>query len=76
LDDCDLRGATGILLGGEGAGLSAALIALADERLSIPMRRPVDSLNVAAAAAMIAYEAQRQRHGDRDVLSHAQGDRA
>lgn len=63
LPDCDLRGASAILLGGEGAGLPAELIVMADERLSIPMRAAVDSLNVATAAAMIAYEAQRQRYG-------------
>jgi tRNA G18 (ribose-2'-O)-methylase SpoU len=34
---------------------------LATTRLTIPMRRPVESLNVATAAALIAYEAQRQR---------------
>jgi tRNA G18 (ribose-2'-O)-methylase SpoU len=36
---------------------------LADERLSIPMRPPVESLNVATAAALVAYEAMRQREG-------------
>lgn len=57
----DLRPPCAILLGGEGAGLPARLAALADETLSIPMRPGVESLNVATAAALIAYEAQRQR---------------
>ena len=61
LPDCDLRGPLAVLLGGEGAGLPADLIALAAARLTIPMRPPVESLNVATAAALIAYEAQRQR---------------
>jgi TrmH family RNA methyltransferase len=61
LPDCDLRRPLAVLLGGEGAGLSEDLVALAATRLTIPMRRPVESLNVATAAALIAYEAQRQR---------------
>ncbi len=56
-----LRGPAALLLGGEGPGLPAALVALADERVSIPMRAPVESLNVATAAAIILYEAARQR---------------
>jgi RNA methyltransferase, TrmH family len=63
LPDCDLREPSGIVLGGEGAGVSPETVALADQTLSIPMRAPVESLNVATAAAIIAYEAQRQRHG-------------
>ena len=57
----DLRGPVAIVLGGEGAGVSADLLELVDGRLTIPMRPTVDSLNVATAAALIAYEAQRQR---------------
>ena len=41
-----------LLLGSEGTGLSAAALALADRRVRIPMHRGVDSLNVAAAAAV------------------------
>jgi len=61
LPQSDLRGPLAVLLGGEGAGLSDALVALASVRLTIPMRPPVESLNVATAAALIAYEARRQR---------------
>lgn len=61
LTECDLRRPVAVLLGGEGAGLPDSLAALATSRVTIPMRRPVDSLNVATAAALIAYEAQRQR---------------
>jgi TrmH family RNA methyltransferase len=61
LAGCDLRGATAVLLGGEGNGLSPHLVTLADETMTIPMRPPVESLNVATAAALIAYEARRQR---------------
>jgi tRNA G18 (ribose-2'-O)-methylase SpoU len=43
------------LLGAEGPGLSAAVLAGADRRLAIPMRGPDDSLNVASAAAIVFY---------------------
>ena len=52
---------TAVLLGSEGAGLRPALTDLADERFTIPMHPPVDSLNVAVAAALVLYEARRQR---------------
>ena len=63
LPRCDLGGPIAILLGGEGAGLADPLLSLADARLSIPMAQQVDSLNVATAAAIITYEAMRQRQG-------------
>ena len=50
-----------ILLGGEGAGLDPDIMAAADESLTIPMRPPVESLNVSIAAALVLYEAARQR---------------
>ena len=61
LPRCDLRRAAVVLLGGEGSGLPRDLAGLADESITIPMRERVESLNVATAAALIAYEAQRQR---------------
>jgi RNA methyltransferase, TrmH family len=61
LPDCDLRRPVAVLLGGEGPGLSDEVLARADERLTIHMRPPVESLNVATAAALIVYEAERQR---------------
>ena len=61
LADCDLLQPAAVLLGGEGSGLSADVLSRADERLTIPMRPPVESLNVATAAALITYEAERQR---------------
>jgi len=57
----DLTGPAAILLGGEGAGLPPDLLARSAARLSIPMREPVDSLNVSIAASLILYEAARQR---------------
>ena len=61
LPECDLQGPCGILLGGEGPGLPAALLNANDSRMTIPMRPPVESLNVAIAAALILYEASTQR---------------
>jgi TrmH family RNA methyltransferase len=61
ITECDLSRPLGVLLGGEGAGLSSAMIAAADEFVTIPMRPPVESLNVAITAALILYEASQQR---------------
>jgi tRNA G18 (ribose-2'-O)-methylase SpoU len=56
----DLSGAhrrrPAVLLGAEGSGLSPAALAAADAAVRIPMRRGVDSLNVAAAAAVTFWE--------------------
>jgi TrmH family RNA methyltransferase len=49
-----------ILLGNEGAGLSAQLLDLADIHIKIPLANHVESLNVAIATALLLYEAQRQ----------------
>ncbi|HVF88205.1 MAG TPA: RNA methyltransferase [Pyrinomonadaceae bacterium] len=50
-----------IILGAEAGGLDIAESAAAGERIKIPMRPPVESLNVATALAVILYEAARQR---------------
>ena len=63
LYDCDLRGSVAFLIGNEGAGLSAELSSLATQRIFIPMRGKVESLNAAAAAAICLFEGVRQRHG-------------
>lgn len=57
----DFRQPTAIVLGAEGAGLPAAAMAAADDTITIPVLAPVESLNVAIAAALILYEASRQR---------------
>jgi len=64
LHDVDLASPVLILVGGEGAGLPGHLQASADVLVTIPMRQPVESLNVAVAAAVMLYEAYRQRHSD------------
>lgn len=50
-----------ILLGNEGAGLSTDLAAIADIKVKIPLNDGVESLNVAIAAALMLYEAKRQK---------------
>lgn len=60
-DRCDLAAPALILLGSEGLGLPDAALAEAHERIAIPMRPGVDSLNVAVSAALLLYEARRQR---------------
>lgn len=57
----DFRKPTLLLLGNEGAGLSPGLESLADVAAQIPLASGVESLNVAIAAALILYEAKRQR---------------
>jgi RNA methyltransferase, TrmH family len=59
--DLDFTRPTLILLGNEGAGLSADLIDLADKRVEIPLLGGVESLNVAIAAAVLLYEVRRQK---------------
>ena len=60
-DAVDWRGKVGLLLGGEGPGLTDEAIALSDARVTIPMAGGVESLNVAAAGAILVYAARRQR---------------
>ena len=57
----DLCRPTVIVLGNEGAGLSSAVQAVATHTVGIPMAPGVESLNVGVAAAVILFEAQRQR---------------
>ena len=61
--DIDFNRPVAIVIGGEGHGLPQPLEEHADERVSIPMQVPVESLNTAVAAAVIVYEARRQRRG-------------
>jgi len=58
--DADLKGRVAFLFGNEGAGLSTALQKAADMEVAIPMPGQVESLNVAAAAAVCLFERVRQ----------------
>jgi len=57
------RGPSAIVLGSEAGGLSHAWRAPEVTAISLPMRGVVDSLNVSATAAVLFYEAERQRRG-------------
>jgi tRNA (guanosine-2'-O-)-methyltransferase len=59
--DVDYTQKTAIVLGSELLGLDAKAIEAADRIVTIPMQGMVESLNVSVAAALILYEAQRQR---------------
>lgn len=59
-DAFDWRGSVALLLGNESAGLPPE-VARAAARVRIPMIRTVESLNVSAAAAVLLFEAARQR---------------
>ncbi len=59
--DLDLSDKVAIVLGNEHRGVSEEATQLADERIMIPMFGMVQSLNVSVAAAIILYEAARQR---------------
>ena len=57
--DIHFTGPTAILLGNEGAGIRPELLELADARVTIPQSGKVQSLNVAAAAAILFHAATR-----------------
>ena len=59
--DVDYRGGVAIAVGTEKQGLTDAALTAADARVRIPMVGRVNSLNAATAAAVVVYEAVRQR---------------
>jgi len=66
-DEADLRGPVALVVGSEGRGLSPEARGRAFARLRVPLAGPVESLNVGVAAALVLFEAARQRgfHGAR-----------
>lgn len=60
LKDADISGRIGWIFGAEGQGVSAALAARAQLKVTIPMPGDAESLNVAAAAAICLYELSRR----------------
>lgn len=61
LYECNLAGQVAFMIGNEGSGLSAGLLACATHPITIPMPGKVESLNAAAATAICLFEAVRQR---------------
>lgn len=63
LYDADLKSPAAIVIGSEGSGMSRLVEETCDVRVSIPMKGQLNSLNASAAAAILLYEAVRQRQG-------------
>ena len=61
LYDADLKGPAAIVIGSEGDGMTRLAMENCDFLVSIPMRGKLNSLNASAAAAILLYEAVRQR---------------
>jgi 23S rRNA (guanosine2251-2'-O)-methyltransferase len=59
--ETDLGGGVALVFGAEGKGLRPLVRRTCDEVVSIPMAGNVESLNVSVAAALLLYEAKRQR---------------
>ncbi|MCU0680265.1 MAG: RNA methyltransferase [Planctomycetes bacterium] len=59
--EADLQKPCAIIMGTEAFGLSDDWLKLSDDRIKIPMKPEIDSLNVSVSTAVIIYEALRQR---------------
>ena len=57
----DLKGPAAIVIGSEGSGMTRLVSENCDFLVSIPMKGRISSLNASAAAAILLYEAVRQR---------------
>lgn len=64
----DYRGGCCFLIGNEAAGLSDSLAEMATDRVKIPMKGKVESLNAGVAASLLMYEARRQR--ETEAIEH------
>jgi 23S rRNA (guanosine2251-2'-O)-methyltransferase len=61
--DADLTGGLALVFGAEGKGLRPLVRKTCDDAIAIPLSGNVESLNVSVAAALMLYEAKRQRGG-------------
>ena len=59
--ELDLRGTIGLVIGGEGDGVSRLVAQNCDFTASIPTKGDIDSLNASVAAGVLAFEILRQR---------------
>ena len=64
LYNADLKGPAAIVIGSEGDGMTRLVAENCDFLVSIPMKGQISSLNASAAAAILLYEAVRQRIGE------------
>jgi TrmH family RNA methyltransferase len=61
MHEADLTGPTALLLGNEAWGLPGAVRDMADDEIRVPIHGAAESLNLAAAAVLLMFEAARQR---------------
>jgi len=59
--NCDFRGPTAFIMGTESTGLSEQWLKKAAHAIKIPMNGKIDSMNVSVSAAIVVFEARRQR---------------
>ena len=60
--ETEMSGPLAIVLGSEDEGISVDLLRICDELVKIPQHGQIESLNVSAAAAVLAFEAEKQRY--------------
>ena len=65
--DVDMTGPTALIIGSEADGLTPVWRTAADRHILIPMLGKMDSLNASVSAAILLYEARRQREGKRSL---------
>jgi 23S rRNA (guanosine2251-2'-O)-methyltransferase len=59
--ECDLNGSIALVIGSEGEGMKKHTVSQCDFLVKIPLKGKINSLNASAAAAVMIYEALRQR---------------
>lgn len=59
--ECDFTGASAIVMGTESTGLTENWLQNSDQNIIIPMQGKIDSMNVSVSAAILIFEARRQR---------------
>ncbi len=60
--NCDFRSPAAFVMGTESTGLSEQWLTMADQAIKIPMSGKIDSMNVSVSAAIVVFEARRQRN--------------
>ena len=70
-DTVDYAVPSAVVVGSEAHGLPPTVESLVDEKVTIPMRGPIESLNVGMAGTIVCFEALRQRRNrDKDSADH------